>query len=54
VRINAHSGLNPVDARLTVNGLESINVIDRDGTVLTHYDRAGLLLLEPIAAAEAA
>jgi len=23
-------------------------VIDRDGTVLTHFDRAGLLLLEPI------
>jgi hypothetical protein len=54
VRINAHSGLNPVDARLTLDGLESIDVIDRDGTVLTHYDRAGLVLLEPIASAEAA
>jgi Recombinase len=48
VRINAHSGLNPVDARLTHDGLDSIDVIDRDGTVLTHFDRAGLVLLEPI------
>jgi hypothetical protein len=51
VRINAHSGLNPVDARLTPDGLESIDVIDRDGTVLTHFDRAGLVLLDPITAA---
>ena len=50
VRINAHSGLNPVDARLTLNGLESIAVIDRDGSILTHYDRVGLMLLEPLKA----
>jgi hypothetical protein len=54
VRINAHRGLNPVDARITLDGLESIAVIDRDGTVLTHYDRIGLVLLEPIAAVNAA
>jgi hypothetical protein len=54
VRINAHSGLNPVDARLSLDGLEAIDVIDHDGTVLINYDRAALSLLEPIAAAEAA
>ena len=59
VRINAHSGLNPVDARLTLDGLESLDVLARDGSVLTHFDRAGLVLLEPLAeqlpgAAEAA
>src|SRR5439155_23152052 len=48
VRINAHSGLNPVDARLTRDGLDAIDVIDRDGTVLTHFDRPGLVLLEPL------
>jgi hypothetical protein len=48
VRINAHSGLNPVDARLTPRSLESIDVVDRDGTMLMHYNRAGLALLEPI------
>jgi hypothetical protein len=53
VRINAHSGLNPVDVKLTPKGLESISVIDRDGTVLMHYDRAGLALLEPIRAVAA-
>jgi hypothetical protein len=53
VRINAHSGLNPVDARLTSDGLESIDVIDHDRTVLTHYDRAGLVLLEPLNASQA-
>lgn len=55
VRINEHSGLNPVEARLSFNGgLESIDVIDRDGDVLTHFNRAGFALLEPIAAVEAA
>ena len=48
VRINAHSGLAPVDARLTLDGLDSIDVIDRDGSVLTHYNRSGLVLLDPI------
>jgi hypothetical protein len=54
VRINAHSGLNPVDARLSLDGLEAIDVIDREGTVLTRYDGPGLVLLEPIDAVEAA
>ena len=54
VRINAHSGLNPVDARLSLDGLDAIDVIDREGTVLTRYDGAGLVLLEPIDAVEAA
>jgi hypothetical protein len=48
VRVNAHSGLNPVDARLTLDGLEAIDVIDQDGSVLTHFDRAGLVVLEPV------
>jgi hypothetical protein len=54
VRINEHSGLNPVDARLTQDGLQSIDVIARDGTVLTHFDHAGLVLLEPITPVQAA
>jgi hypothetical protein len=49
VRINAHSGLNPVDARLTLNGLGSIDALDSDGSVLTRFERPGLVLLEPIA-----
>jgi hypothetical protein len=48
VRINAHTGLNPIDVRLSLDGLEAIAVIDRDGSVLTHFDRAGLVLLEPL------
>jgi hypothetical protein len=39
VRINAR-GLNPVDARLTIDGVESLNVIDDDGSVLTQTSRA--------------
>jgi hypothetical protein len=49
VRINEHSYLNPVEAHLSVEGgLESIDVLDRDGSVLTHFDKSGLVLLEPI------
>jgi hypothetical protein len=48
IRINEHSGLNPVEVQITPGGVESIQVIDRDGSVLTHFDRSGLVLLEPI------
>jgi hypothetical protein len=49
VRINAHSWLNPVDVHLSLDGVEAVDVIDQqDGSVLTHFDRAGLVLLEPI------
>jgi hypothetical protein len=48
VRINAHSGLNPVDVHFSLDGVEVVDVIDQDGSVVTHFDRAGLVLLEPI------
>jgi hypothetical protein len=46
------SGLSPVEAQLSFDGgLESIDVIDRYGDVLTHFDRTGLALLDRIRAA---
>jgi hypothetical protein len=54
IRVNEHSGLNPVEVHITPDGVESIDVIDRDGTLLTNYDRAGVVLLDPIAGVEAA
>lgn len=48
IRINEHSGLNPVDVHLSLDGVESIRVMDRDGSVLTCFERAALVLLEPI------
>ncbi|HZT86983.1 MAG TPA: recombinase family protein [Stellaceae bacterium] len=49
IRISEHSGLNPVEVQITPDGVESIRVMDRDGSVLTDFGKAGLLLLEPIA-----
>jgi hypothetical protein len=48
VRIREHQGLAMVDVRFTADGIQAIDVIDRDGSVLTSYDRAGMVLLEPI------
>jgi hypothetical protein len=48
IRINGHSGLNPVEARISLDGLQLIRVMERDGTVLTEFDRPALVLLEPI------
>jgi hypothetical protein len=52
VRIIGHSGLMPVEATMSVaEGLIGIKVLDREGEVLTDYQRAGLALLEPMEAA---
>jgi recombinase len=48
VRIKEHNGLNALDAHIAVDGLMSVDVLDHNETVLMHYDRAGLVLLEPI------
>jgi hypothetical protein len=48
IRINEHSGLNPVEVHITHDGVEWVRVMDSDGSVLTEFDRAGLVLLEPI------
>jgi AICAR transformylase/IMP cyclohydrolase PurH len=48
ININAHSGLAPVIALISLNGLEAIDVIDRDGSVLTRYEAGVLALLEPV------
>jgi hypothetical protein len=49
VQIVAHSGLMPIEVTLSAaEGMTGLKVLDRDGTILTDYDRAGLALLEPI------
>jgi hypothetical protein len=48
IRIREHSGFLPVEVHITPEGVEWIRQMDRDGSVLTHFDRAGLVLLEPI------
>jgi hypothetical protein len=42
---NEHSGMNPVEVHITPDGVEWLRVMDRDGSVLTDFDRAGLVLL---------
>lgn len=53
LRIREHQGLAKVDVRLTATGIEHIDIIADDGSVLTRFDGAGLALLEPITITEA-
>ena len=48
VRIREHEGLATVDVHLTADGLDSIDVLATDGSILMRYQGAGLSLLEPI------
>lgn len=48
VRIREHQGLNKVDVHLTADGLDGIDILATDGTVLTRFDGAGLAMLDPI------
>jgi hypothetical protein len=48
IRIKEHQRLAKVDVHLTADGLDRIDIIAVDGTVLTRFEGAGLCLLEPI------
>jgi hypothetical protein len=48
MHLKERGGLAAVDVRFAADGVQSIDVIDRDGSILTSFDRAGLTLLEPV------
>jgi hypothetical protein len=48
VRLKEHQGLARVNVSLTANGVEAIDIIDVDDTVLIRFNRTSLCLLEPI------
>jgi predicted nucleic acid-binding Zn-ribbon protein len=48
VRLKEHQGLARVDVSLAADGVDMIDVIDEDDTVLTRFNRTSLVLLEPI------
>jgi hypothetical protein len=54
VRLKEHQGLARVDVSLAADGVDMIDVIDEDDTVLTRFNRTSLVLLEPISRARGA
>jgi hypothetical protein len=54
VRLKEHQGLARVDVSLAADGVEMIDIIDEDDTVLTRFNRTSLVLLEPISRHERA
>jgi hypothetical protein len=55
LRIREHRGLAKIDVHLSeAKGLEHIDIIATDASMLTRFDGAGLALLEPIQTTHAA
>jgi hypothetical protein len=47
IRFRERGGLAAVEVCFAAKGVRRIDVIDQDGSILTSFDQAGLLLLEP-------